>query len=52
MAIYAAKAAGRNTFRIFDEAMHEASQISEHAGSENRVTKLPVLRDRVSTWFA
>lgn len=40
-ALYEAKAAGRNTFRIFDEAVHAA-------GGDRRVAALPVRRGRVA----
>jgi diguanylate cyclase (GGDEF)-like protein len=48
LALYAAKAAGRNTFRIFDEAMQNTGQLAEQGSGESRVTKLPVKRDRVA----
>ncbi|MEP9372646.1 diguanylate cyclase [Mesorhizobium sp. KR1-2] len=48
IALYEAKAAGRNTFRIFDEAMHEAARHGGQGGGDARVAKLPVKRDRVA----
>jgi diguanylate cyclase (GGDEF)-like protein len=48
LALYAAKAAGRNTFRIFDEAMHNGGQLPEQGSAESRVAKLPIKRDRVA----
>lgn len=44
MALYEAKAAGRNTFRIFDEAAQFRGQIDQ----EMRTSNLPVKLDRVA----
>ncbi|WP_378949342.1 diguanylate cyclase domain-containing protein [Mesorhizobium sp. ANAO-SY3R2] len=48
IALYEAKAAGRNTFRIFDEATHKAAQFRGQIDEEMRVSNLPVKRDRVA----
>jgi diguanylate cyclase (GGDEF)-like protein len=47
VALYEAKAAGRNTFRIFDEAGPKAAHHCAQAG-DTRVATLPVKRDRVA----
>ena len=48
IALYEAKAAGRNTFRIFDEAMQNTAQRLDQASGDARVTALSVKRDRVA----
>ncbi|MGO4832408.1 diguanylate cyclase [Rhizobiaceae sp. 2RAB30] len=48
IALYEAKAAGRNTFRIFDEAMHRAARFRDAVGEEMQAANLPVARDRVA----
>lgn len=48
IALYEAKAAGRNTFRIFDEAMHRAARFRDAVGEKMQAANLPVARDRVA----
>ena len=44
IALYEAKAAGRNTFRIFDDAMQPAASFRDKVGEELQAAKLPVPR--------
>jgi len=48
IALYEAKASGRNTYRIFDDAMQKAAQYREKVGDEMLAANLPVQRDRVA----
>jgi diguanylate cyclase (GGDEF)-like protein len=42
IALYAAKASGRNTFRIFDDAMQQAAEFRDKVGEEIKEAGLPV----------
>ena len=48
IALYEAKASGRNTYRIFDDGMREAAQFRDKVADEMQEAKLPVQRDRVA----
>jgi len=48
IALYEAKASGRNTFRIFEDAMQKAAQFREKVGDEMRTANLPAQRQRVA----
>jgi diguanylate cyclase (GGDEF)-like protein len=48
IALYEAKASGRNTYRIFDDAMQEAAQFRDKVADEMQEAKLPMQRDRVA----
>lgn len=48
IALYEAKAAGRNTFRIFDEALAKAAQFRSQVRAEIRASNLPGGRDLVA----
>ena len=48
IALYEAKASGRNTYRIFDDAMREAAQFRDKVADEMQEANLPVQRDRVA----
>lgn len=48
IALYEAKAAGRNTFKIFDEALAKAAQFRSQVRAEIRASKLPGGRDLVA----
>jgi len=48
IALYEAKASGRNTYRIFDDAMQEAAQFRDKVAGELQEAKLPLQRDLVA----
>jgi diguanylate cyclase (GGDEF)-like protein len=48
IALYAAKASGRNTYRIFDDAMQKAATFRDKVGEELKDAGLPVPRDKVA----
>ncbi|MBX3575778.1 MAG: diguanylate cyclase [Rhizobiaceae bacterium] len=44
IALYAAKASGRNTYRIFDDAMGKSAEFRDKVGAELQEANLPVQR--------
>jgi diguanylate cyclase (GGDEF)-like protein len=48
IALYQAKASGRNTYRIFDDAMQKATEFREKVGDEMQAANLPVQHNRVA----
>jgi diguanylate cyclase (GGDEF)-like protein len=48
IALYAAKASGRNTFRIFDDTMQKTAAFHDKVAGEIREAGLPMQRDKVA----
>ena len=48
IALYAAKAAGRNTFKVFDEAMQKEAEFRNRVVDDMEAARLPVQRGKVA----